>query len=318
MLASFLAVSRGLQVVARGRRGDAERARQVAGLGGGAPLARSARVPRVSSRLLIVWVGLGAGCHRPGPATVGAPQPPPVVAPCNAQRIGSVRVTGATPAQVPGLAVLAGTFDDPERTARFVATATDALHMRGYPKAAIEVARTSGCFVDLDVRVTLGQRYRIDKIVFETEDEFPARERLAAVEDALGTVNTVGGVYIEYRLQRALEALQKRYRDAGWLDATIAPATPTYRGDKVTLTIPVTAGPRFRVAKVRVRGSDKRARAAVLDELAGNAGEWYDGPAIRTGIERARRKLDRWVELRTSYGDDGEIVIEAVVEGKHK
>jgi len=32
----------------------------------------------------------------------------------------------------------------------------------------------------------------------------------------------------------------------------------------------------------------------------------------------AGAELDRWVELRTSYGDDGEIVIEAVVEGKHK
>jgi outer membrane protein assembly factor BamA len=266
---------------------------------------------RPHHRLSVLWLGFAACAHEaPSPAH------PAVAAPCNAARIGEVRVAGAAPALVPGLAVLAGTLDDAERTARFVEAATDALHMRGYPQAAIAIARTAGCFVDLDVAVTLGPRYRIDRIVFDTSDEFPAPERLAALEDALGTVNTVGGVYIEYRLQRALAALERRYRDAGWLDASIERAIPSYHDDKVTLTIPVSAGPRFRVAKVRVHGSDKRARAAVLAELAKQAGEWYDGPAIRTGIERARRKLDRWVELRTSYAFDGDLVIEAVVEGQ--
>ena len=264
--------------------------------------------------LSVVWLGVGFGfaaCSQQAPIVTH----PPVATPCNAARIGAVRVTGATPAQVPALAVLAGTLDDAERTARFIETATDALHMRGYPHARIDVTRRAGCFVDLEVAVTLGQRYRIDKIVFETDDEFPARERLVALEDALGTVNTVGGVYIEYRMQRALETLQRRYRDAGWLDATIEGARPTYHDDKVTLVIPVSAGPRFRIAKVRVHG-DRQARTALLDELGRHAGEWYDGAAIRTGIERARRKLDRWVELRTSYGFDGEVTIEAVVEGR--
>ena len=53
----------------------------------------------------------------------------------------------------------------------------------------------------------------------------------------------------------------------------------------------------------------------MLDEIRIEPGAWYDGTAIRTGIERARRKLDRWVDLRTVVSiDRGVIELEAVLE----
>jgi len=259
----------------------------------------------------VIWLGvISCGTH--------APDHPSIATPCSDIRVGQVLVTGAPASSVPALRVLAGTIDDPLRADRIVAFATDRLHTQGFARANIELTRTRGCFVDLHVAVALGPRFQIRAIDFQSTptDDFPARDRLAALEDALGTVNTIGGVYVDYRLRRALADLQQRYRDAGWLEATIADPIAHYTEDGgVTIAIPVTPGPRFRVAAIRARGAGERARAAVLEEIAIEPGAWYDGVAVRTGIERARRKLDRWVELRTTVSQDrGVIELEAILE----
>src|SRR5688572_12855192 len=143
-------------------------------------------------------------------------------------RVGTVTVTGAAPKDVPALAVLAGTVDDRARTERVAAAATESLRFRGYPRAAIAVSRSTTCFTDLAVAVTLGPKFQIRTIDFQTDDDFPPDERLAVIEDALGTVNTIGGSYIDYRLVRALAVLERRYQDAGWLDAKIAAPAVAY------------------------------------------------------------------------------------------
>jgi outer membrane protein assembly factor BamA len=253
-----------------------------------------------------------AACWMP-PAERG-----PVRTACAFNRIGEVTVIGAPRDAVPQLAVLEGTVDDPERTARTAQTATGALRTAGYARARIAVARRVGCRIDLDVTVALGARYRIADIAFDTDDEFPGAERLAAIEDALGTVNTVGGVYVEYRMTRALAELERRYRDAGWLEARLGPPRATYdpRGT-VTIAIPVVAGRRFRISSVKAVGASPIAREAVLQTLGLRTGDYFDGPSIRTAIERARHKLARWVELRTSVADDRpEIELEAIVEAR--
>jgi outer membrane protein assembly factor BamA len=263
---------------------------------------------------LIAALALGAGA-----CGSGAPARPAVAAPCSPSRIGEVKVTGATPADVPALAVLQGTHDDPARVARVVAAAVLALRWRGYADASIDVTREVGCFADLRVAVALGPRFRIARIDFDTDDEFPAGERLAAIEDALGTVNTIGGVHIDYRLRRALDGLERRYRDAGWLDARIGEPRPRYdEAGRVRITIPVDAGRRYRIGTIRARGANARARRALLEELGVDPGAYYDGPALRRGIERARRRLDRRVELRTSLTDEAQIEIEAEIEAERE
>jgi outer membrane protein assembly factor BamA len=246
-----------------------------------------------------------------------APEPYPAVAvPCASNRIGQVVVTGAPREAVPQLAVLEGTLDDPERTARVAALAAQHLVARGYPGAGIRVARAAGCGVELRVAVDLGARYRIAEIAFATDDAFPRAARLAALEDALGTVNSVGGIYIEDRMTRALAELERRYQDAGWLDARLGPPRPAYRADgTVAITVPVAAGARFRIGSVKATGAGPRTRAAALQSLGLRAGDYYDGAAVRAAIERARRALARRVELRTSI-TDRQIDLEAVVEAR--
>jgi outer membrane protein assembly factor BamA len=255
-----------------------------------------------------------AACHAAPAAR--APRPLPVT--CSSHRVGQVRVTGAPATAVPQLAVLEGTLDDPERTARIAEVAVDGLRAQGYADAEIAVTRRPGCRIDLDVAVGLGPRYRIARIAFDTDDDFPDAERLAVVEDALGTVNTVGGVYIDYRMVRALAELERRYRDAGWLEAELgAPRTIYLPTGEVTVQISVSAGRRFRIGTVRAVGAGQRAREQVLQSLGLHAGDYYDGPRVRSAIERARKKLARWVELRTNVADDRpEIDLEAVMEAQ--
>jgi outer membrane protein assembly factor BamA len=242
----------------------------------------------------------------------------PVRGACAFNRIGEVTVTGAPRDAVPQLAVLEGTVDDPERTARVAQTATSALRTAGYARAQVSVARRVGCRIDLEVSVALGARYRIADIAFEPDAELPDTERLAALEDALGTVNTVGGVYVEYRMARALAELERRYRDAGWLEARLGPPRASYDpSGTVSVAIPVVAGRRFRIASVKAVGASPLAREAVLQTLGLHAGDYFDGPSIRSAIERARHRLARWVELRTSVADDRpEIELEAIVEAR--
>lgn len=245
-----------------------------------------------------------------------APVYPPVATPCASHRIGEVIVTGAARHAVPQLAVLEGTIADPARIDRIAQVATRALRARGYARATIDVTRRTGCHVELHVAVALGKRYRIAAIAFSPDDGFPGDARLAVLEDALGTVNTIGGVYIEYRMTRALAELERRYRDAGWLDARLGPPRTSYdpRGT-VAIAIPVTTGRRFRIGSVTAVGGNPIARQAVLQTLGIHAGDYYDGPSIRTAIARARHKLARRVELRANVADDRpEIDLEAVVE----
>src|SRR5262249_9559159 len=148
--------------------------------------------------------------------------------------------------------VLEGTLDDEARTERIAAVATELLHVRGYPHAEIAVTRASGCGVELHVAVDRGNHFHITALDFATADAFPAEERFAAVEDSLGTVNAIGGAYVEDRMKRALDGLAQRYRDAGWLDATIDPPRATYDASRgaVAIVVRVHAGPRYRIGSI--------------------------------------------------------------------
>ncbi len=240
-----------------------------------------------------------AACH----TASRAPTPAPLA--CRPDRIGPVNVSGAERALVPSLTVLEGTADDPERVQRIAGTAVDALHARGYARAALHVEH-AGC--GLAVHVELGTRYKISRIDFITDDDFPEHARLATLEDALGTVNTINGVYVAERLTGSLERLQQRYRDAGWIEAEIEPPIATFVGARIALRIPVRAGRRFKIGEVRAVGGGPVSRATVLEILGLRGGEWYDGSSLRSGLERARHQLEKKLELHTNISLDRRVV----------
>ena len=238
-------------------------------------------------------------------------QPYPALAQdCSPTRIGKVTVEGASINDIAPLAVLEGTLDDPDRAQRIAQIASELLQARGYPYARLDVTRHVGCGTELHVAVETGPHFRIASLAFETRDDFPEAERELAVEDALGTVNAVGGAYLADRMKRALVDLQHRYHEAGWIDAAIDAPRATYddaRGE-VAVIIPIHAGPRYRIGRVIARGGAPATRAAVVEALGLRGGEWYNAPRVRVGIDRARRTTDHRVELRYEVAADRRIV----------
>lgn len=260
-------------------------------------------------RHVLLALALGA-CH---PAA--APREPlPLV--CADDRVGKVTIEGGTRGDVPELAVLEGTLDDAERTDRIVNVSADLLHARGYSRAKVTVDRQQGCGVELVVHVDRGPRFRLAHIEFETDDEFPAKTRYAAIEDALGTVNAVGGSFVADRLGRALEGLKHQYEDAGWLDVEIERAEAYYddASGNVSLTIPIRAGQRYKLGNVVARGGRRSTRAAVIDALGLKGGDWYDGRVVRQAIRRARREVGERIDVRLNVSE-GSIDLEAVLGG---
>lgn len=281
----------------------------VRGVRAGARLAPGAHVPTIAKQPILLCLCLAA-CRHPQ-ATY-----PPITAACTDERIGKVVVEGGEAADVPQLAVLEGTLDRPERTERIAEVSAQLLRVRGYSRATVSVSRRGGCGVELVVAVDKGPKFRIRSIAFETDDRFPADVRLAAVEDALGTVNSIGGAYVPDRFVRALELLTRRYHEQGWLEAKIdAPraAFDEERGE-INVTVPVRAGRRFKIGNVTVRGARRTTRAAVIEALGLRGGQYYDAARVREGIVRARREVDERLEMRIGI-EDGRIEIEAIVGG---
>jgi outer membrane protein assembly factor BamA len=241
---------------------------------------------------------------------------PALAATCSAARVGKVIVVGGNRDDVPQLAVLEGTLDNPERTDRIAAVSAELLRGRGYPRAAVNVSRRQGCGVELVVAVAKGPQFRIASIAFDASDAFPSHARLAAIEDALGTVNSVGGAYVADKLDRALDALAKRYQELGWLDAHIDHPQATFdnAAGEVHIKIAVHAGKRFRIGNVVVNGGPRRTRAAVIEALGLQGGQWYDATRLREGIVRARREVDDRIEMRMQVNAD-HIDLEAIVDG---
>lgn len=237
---------------------------------------------------------------------------------CSIARIGRVTVEGASAADVAPIVVLEGTFDDQDRTLRVTEVATELLHVRGYPQATIAVARREACGVELQVVVQRGPRFRITQLGFQTDDAFPEDERVAAIADALGTVNAVGGSYLADRMKRALANLERRYHESGWIDAVISRPIVSYDEDEaaITVVVPIQAGLRYRIGSVRAHGAAAAARARVVAAMGLRGGEYYDASRVRTGIDRARKLLDRRIELRIEVAADRQTIdVEARLGG---
>jgi outer membrane translocation and assembly module TamA len=254
----------------------------------------------VSRPLAFASLIAGACINAAGPTPAESPAPyPPLATDCSPARIGKVTVIGASLADVAPLAVLEGTLDDPDRATRIAAVATELLQARGYPDAKLDLDRSVACGTDLTVTVHTGPRYRIAALLFDTDDAFPAGERALAVEDALGTVNVVGGAYLPDRMTRALSALEHRYHEAGWIDAVVGSPQAHYDTlrNEITVRVSISAGPRYRIGRIVTSGGSRMDRAAVIDALGLRGGDWYNGPRVRIGVNRARHSTDHHVEL---------------------
>jgi outer membrane protein assembly factor BamA len=242
---------------------------------------------------------------------------PPVLETCSRKAVERVTVEGAQAWEVAPLAVLEGTLDDPPRAERVTQVASELLQARGYPWAQIRLVRIKTCGVEIVALVDRGPRFKISKIDFDADDALPPVEHQAAVEDALGTVNAIGGAYVADRMERALDALVHHYHDMGWVEATIDPPVASYddqRGE-VSIKVSVHPGQRFKIGSVVAVGGQPATRDAVIGAIGFYGGEWYDASALRAGVARARREIDHKIQMNLQIAHDRNVVdVEAVVE----
>jgi outer membrane protein assembly factor BamA len=262
------------------------------------------------------WLGIVAMLAACGTRT---PSQIPVAS-CDATRIASVHTSGADRDLLGPLSVLAGTLDDPPRTDRVVALTQAMLRGKGYMNAKVALVRHPGCGVELDVTATLGPRFRIAKLEFDTDDEFPEASRRAIVATNLGKYNAIGGMYHAEDLSWRLPDLRNAYIEHGWIEVKIGEPSVTYDQARaeITVRVPITAGKRFKIGELKPQpehAADPVAVAAVA-ALGIHSGEWYDADVLRTAVDRARRKIGRSIELYSRMTFDRGIVDFTIEVGK--
>jgi outer membrane protein insertion porin family len=156
------------------------------------------------------------------------------------------------------------------------------------------------------IRVEEGQRYRLREILFRGNDAFLRTELLALMRNR-------EGAFVDYiGLERDQESIASRYRDSGFLDATVEGTLTFDEGkDSVVAQFAITEGPRYRLGSVVVQGNLLTVSTVVLREntipAGGFAGETdllkFQQSVYGTGLyksvrmQRVKRPQERILDL---------------------
>jgi outer membrane protein insertion porin family len=146
-------------------------------------------------------------------------------------------------------------------------------------------------FVDATIPVHEGSRYRLSAA---TLDEFDAlgqpvgplggRDTLLALLDA-----QPGTWFNRSRIGRGVEAIQRRYRDAGFAWVEVTPTlTPDAASDAIAVGVTIRRGPVVSVRRVAVRGDAGVPEAEVLRQVELRAGDRFSETAYQTSLQRLR------------------------------
>jgi outer membrane protein insertion porin family len=160
--------------------------------------------------------------------------------------------------------------------------------------------------VTMVVRIEEGTRYRLREIVFAGNDNFLRSE-------LLGLMRNREGGYVDYLgLERDQETIGAKYRDSGFLEATIDGTVGFDEGkDTVVARFAIAEGPRYRLGSVVVQGNLLTRAAAVLRENPIPAGAFageadllrFQQSVYGTGLyksvrlHRIRRPQERMLDL---------------------
>jgi outer membrane protein insertion porin family len=117
------------------------------------------------------------------------------------------------------------------------------------------------------IRVEEGKRYRLREILFRGNDAFLRAELLALMRNR-------EGAFVDYiGLERDQETIASKYRDSGFLDATVEGILDFDEGkDTVVARFAIAEGPRYRLGSVVVQGNLLTRATVVLRESTIRAG----------------------------------------------
>jgi outer membrane protein assembly factor BamA len=191
------------------------------------------------------------------------------------------------------LKIRAGEVLDPERVTTALANVVDAYRRRGYYGVAVEASRETvprgqpgQVWVVVHPAISEGPRGEITELTFEfngphtvTEESLRASMR-----------SKPGGPYVSYDVALDQDALLRRYRESGYLNAVVGIAPQlSADGRSVSLHVVVTEGAQVIVSRITVIGNDRITEARILDAIRGalDVGQ----PLAASGLSSARQRL---------------------------
>jgi len=142
-------------------------------------------------------------------------------------------------------------------------------------------------YVDITIPVEEGPRFRIGRLtVTETDAEGNEVETLVPREELLTSLGVESGDWFSRtRLVEALQGLTRRYRDAGYANADLAPQTEVDTDRRIVdLEIHIERGPIVFIERIEIAGNTKTRDSVIRREILLFEGMRYN----QTLLERSR------------------------------
>lgn len=155
--------------------------------------------------------------------------------------------------------------------------------------------------VELTFVIEENNRVKIKEIKFEGNKAISSRK----IKKAMGTSErkfysfiTGSGFYKKFEMLQDIEKIKDLYHDNGYLKVSVGEPKLEFSSDKkwMTITIPISEGPQFKVASVKILGvKDKKEEEEITNLIKLKSGEIFSKMKMRKDIEA----------ITTYYSDRG-------------
>jgi outer membrane protein insertion porin family len=167
-------------------------------------------------------------------------------------------------------------------------------------KSEIKPVSTQSKTVNLTFHITEGPKVKIRSVEFQGNQAIGDSKLASKMKENKGPNRWFGfilkgGTFKEAKFEDDADMVQAYYRDRGYVKAQIGQPQLKILEDSddgktrfVTLQIPVTEGPRFRIGEISFSGNTVVKTEGLRPLFKVDEGEWFSEKKIRKGFEKAR------------------------------
>jgi outer membrane protein insertion porin family len=173
----------------------------------------------------------------------------------------------------------------------------------GYYQARVshEVSTLPNDAVAVNFEVNEGRKLRLREIRFEGNEHFSDKELTAGMRTKRWRFWSYAtrfldksGTYAEPIFMQDLQAVERKYTDAGFLRVEVGDPDVTTEKDGLTVTVPVTEGGRYRVGSLDVSGDVTVTGEELKPEFKLTKDEWFNRTHLSQDVDQVtRRYTDR-------------------------
>jgi len=208
------------------------------------------------------------------------------------RRVGSVVLRGLdTPSSARWMPIAAGELYDAARAKRAATDLETHLVDSGHLSAKVEArARSKGALVDVCFRAEPGPAFVLEPVEFTENLQIDDEELRKQIDTHDGRVNQAGKVYRADLLERDRQRILALYYDRGFLLAAVGEPRVRLDGRRglVSVSIPISEGPVFRLRRVRFKGDEQRLHGRYAELLGAKAGNIFNRAALLEGMDRIK------------------------------